>query len=110
MRGGDKWFPGFACLDLRSHRERGSLLPVEIPHTRTNVAGRNTVRGYRLYSGDEGHHTQTRLVRAPTADFNRSFEFQEDWLIYKDLACPGAEILDLILLQLDRLSRSIATD
>lgn len=45
-----------------------------------------------------------------TAYFYRSFEFEKDGLIYKDLACAGAEVLDLVLLQLNRLSGSISTD
>ena len=45
-----------------------------------------------------------------TADFDGCFEFEEDWLVDEDLACAGAEILDLIFLELDRLSGSISTD
>ena len=45
-----------------------------------------------------------------TADFNGSFEFQEDGLIYEDFARPGAEILDLVFLELNWLSWSITTD
>jgi hypothetical protein len=50
------------------------------------------------------------IKREHTADFDGSFEFEEDWLVDEDLAGTGAEILDLILLKLDGFPRPVTTD
>jgi len=73
------------------------------------VRGRNTVHGYRL-KRIQGKLEWDKGEKGHTAYFDGCFEFEKDWLVDENLAGTGAEILDLILLELDGLSGSISTD
>ena len=51
-----------------------------------------------------------RPQRERTADFDRRLEFEQDGLVDKDLARLCAQELDLVLLQLHLLARSVSSD
>lgn len=97
MREGDRWFQAIVFLGRHNLQERDNLLLVESRHIQRDVVGRSTGHECRLNEVVIKPGCST-VVNKLTTDFDRSFKFQKNGLVDKDLTSASAEVLDLVFL------------
>lgn len=107
--GASRWSRAIVSLGRRSRPKKGNSLREESRRIRKVARDRSIARECRLWRALCQSGSSEEIKARRTADLYGRFEFEEDRLVDEDLPRFRAQEFDLIFLQLDLLSRSVAS-